>query len=140
MSLELVNMLMPDADLTICYDFGGVSIQEKMDFLCVVFILLKDVVEAQENISEEKYVEIYNAQFENIISDLNGTYNFTKFSRFFIRYFGEHIVRDDDVEPIWWTFFQKKCLLIQWKCLKRMTTTGEHLMILTRLRSGKKEN
>ena len=66
----------------------------------MVFILLKDVVEAQENISEEKYVEIYNAQFENIISDLNGTYNFTKFSRFFIRYFGEHIVRDDDVEPI----------------------------------------
>ena len=109
-------------------------------FFCVVFILLKDVVEAQENIFEEKYVEIYNAQFENIISDLNGTYDFTEFCRFFIRYFGEHIVRADDVEPIPWTFFQKKCLLIQWECLKTMTTTGERLMIFTRLRSGKKEN
>ena len=103
---------MPDADLTIRYDFGGVSVQQKMDFLCVVFILLKDVVETQETISEEKYVEIYNVQFENIISDLNGTYDFTEFCRFFIHYFGEHIVRDDDVEPIRWTFFQKKCLLI----------------------------
>ena len=69
-------------------------------FFFVVFILLKDVVEAQENIFEEKYVEIYNAQFENIISDLNGTYDFTEFCRFFIRYFGEHIVCADDVEPI----------------------------------------
>ena len=32
MSLELVNVLMPDADLTTDYDFGGVSVQEKMDF------------------------------------------------------------------------------------------------------------
>ena len=82
MSLEIVNMLMPDAGLTIRYDFGGVSVQGKIDFLCVVFILLKDVIEAQQNISEEKYVEIYNEQFENNVSDLNGIYDFTEFAVF----------------------------------------------------------
>ena len=82
MSLELVNMLMPDAGLTIRYDFGAVSVQGKIDFLCVVFILLKDVIEAQQNISEEKYVEIYNEQFENIVSDLNDIYDFTEFAVF----------------------------------------------------------
>ena len=122
---------MPDADLTIRYDFGGVSVQEKMDFLCVVFILVKDVVETQENISEEKYVQIYNEQFENIVSDLNDIYDFTEFCRLFIRYFGEHILRDD-VEPIRWTFFGKKCLLILWQCLRTMTTIGERLTILIR--------
>ena len=122
---------MPDADLTIRYDFGGVSVQEKMDFLCVVFILVKDVVETQENISEEKYVQIYNEQFENIVSDLNNIYDFTEFCRLFIRYFGEHILRDD-VEPIRWTFFGKKCLLILWQCLRTMTTIGERVTILIR--------
>ena len=97
---------MPDADLTLRYDFGGLSVQEKMDFLWVVFILLKDVVEAQENISEEKYVQIYNKQFENIVSDLYDIYDFAEFCHFFIRYFGKHILRDD-VEPIRWTFFRK---------------------------------
>ena len=122
---------MPDADLTIRYDFGGVSVQEKMDFLCVVFILLKDVAEAQENISEEKYVQIYNEQFENIVSDLNDIYDFTEFFRFFIRYFGDHILLDD-VEPICWTFFGKKCLLILWQCLRTMTMIGERVTILVR--------
>ena len=73
---------MPDAGLKIRYDFGEVSVQGKIDFLCVVFILLKDVIEAQQNISEEKYVEIYNEQFEKIVSDLNDIYDFTEFAVF----------------------------------------------------------
>ena len=99
MALEIVNMLLPDSDLTICYNFGGVSVQDKIDFLSIVFIILKDVVEEQQSISEDRYVEIYNEQFENIVSDLNGIYNFRKFCSFFIGYFGEKIVRED-VEPI----------------------------------------
>ena len=99
MALEIVNMLLPDSDLTICYNFGGVSVQDKIDFLRIVFIILKDVVEEQQSISEDRYVEIYNEQFENIVSDLNGIYNFREFCSFFIGYFGEKIVRED-VEPI----------------------------------------
>lgn len=58
MALEIVNMLFPDSDLTIRYNFGGVSVQDKIDFLSIVFIILKDVVEEQQSISEDRYVEI----------------------------------------------------------------------------------
>lgn len=58
MALEIVNMLFPDSDLTIHYNFGGVSVQDKIDFLSIVFIILKDVVEEQQSISEDRYVEI----------------------------------------------------------------------------------
>ena len=105
MALEIVNMLLPDSDLTIRYDFGGVSVQDKIYFLSIVFIILKDVVEEQQSISEDRYVDIYNEQYENIVSDLNGVYNFREFRRFFIAYFGEKIVRED-VEPIRWTFLE----------------------------------
>ena len=84
MALEIVNMLLPDSDLTICYNFGGVSVQDKIDFLSIVFIILKDVVEEQQSISEDRYVEIYNEQFENIVSDLNGIYNFREFCSFLL--------------------------------------------------------
>lgn len=58
MALEIVNMLFPDSDLTIRYNFGGVSVQDKIDFLSIAFIILKDVVEEQQSISEDRYVEI----------------------------------------------------------------------------------
>ena len=58
MALEIVNILFPDSDLTIRYNFGGVSVQDKIDFLSIVFIILKDVVEEQQSISEDRYVEI----------------------------------------------------------------------------------
>ena len=66
MALEIVNMLLPDSDLTIRYDFGGVSVQDKIYFLSIVFIILKDVVEEQQSISEDRYVDIYNEQYEYI--------------------------------------------------------------------------
>ena len=98
-------MLLPDWDFTIRYDFAGVSVQDKIDFLSIDFIILEDVVEEQQSISEDRYVDIYNEQYENIVSDLNGVYNFREFRRFFIAYFGEKIVRED-VEPIRWTFLE----------------------------------
>ena len=48
--------------------------------MSVVFVVLQDVVESDYSLPVSRYQEIYSAQWENIISDLEGHFNFYDFA------------------------------------------------------------
>ena len=94
----IMSMFDSNANLTLSHDFDKATVEEKIEFVSVVFVVLRDVVESEHGISVSRYEEIYSAQWENIISDLGGLFNFYDFCRYFISFFKEAFGRE--AEPI----------------------------------------
>ena len=76
----IMSMFDSDADLTLSHDFDKATVEEKIEFVSVVFVVLQDVVESDYSLPVSRYQEIYSAQWENIISDLEGHFNFYDFA------------------------------------------------------------
>ena len=94
----IMSMFDSNANLTLSHDFDKATVEEKIEFVSVVFVVLRDVVESEHGMSVSRYEEIYSAQWENIISDLGGLFNFYDFCRYFISFFKEAFGRE--AEPI----------------------------------------
>ena len=101
----IMSMFDSDADLTLSHDFDKATVEEKIEFVSVVFVVLQDVVESDYSLPVSRYQEIYSAQWENIISDLEGHFNFYDFCCYFISFFKEAFGRE--AEPISIIFFRK---------------------------------
>ena len=97
MTNGIMSMFDSDADLTLSHDFDKATVEEKIEFVSVVFVVLQDVVESDYSLPVSRYQEIYSAQWENIISDL-GHFNFHDFCRYFISFLKEAFGRE--AEPI----------------------------------------
>ena len=94
----IMSMFDSNANLTLSHDFDTATVEEKIEFVSVVFVVLRDFVESEHGMSVSRYEEIYSAQWENIISDLGGLFNFYDFCRYFISFFKEAFGRE--AEPI----------------------------------------
>ena len=94
----IMSMFDSNANLTLSHDFDKATVEEKIEFVSVVFVVLRDFVESEHGMSVSRYEEIYSAQWENIISDLGGLFNFYDFCRYFISFFKEAFGRE--AEPI----------------------------------------
>ena len=98
MTNGIMSMFDSNANLTLSHDFDKATVEEKIEFVSVVFVVLRDFVESEHGMSVSRYEEIYSAQWENIISDLGGLFNFYDFCRYFISFFKEAFGRE--AEPI----------------------------------------
>ena len=98
MTNGIMSMFDSNANLTLSHDFDKATVEEKIEFVSVVFVVLRDFVESKHGMSVSRYEEIYSAQWENIISDLGGLFNFYDFCRYFISFFKEAFGRE--AEPI----------------------------------------
>ena len=94
----IMSMFDSNANLTLSHDFDKATVEEKIESVSVVFVVLRDVAESEHGISVSRYEEIYSVQWENIISDLGGLFNFYDFCRYFISFFKEAFGRE--AEPI----------------------------------------
>ena len=82
-----MSMFDSNANLTLSHDFDKATVEDKIEFVSVVFVVLRDVVESKHGLSVSRYEEIYSAQWKNIISDLGGFFNFYDFCRYLISFF-----------------------------------------------------
>ena len=98
----IMSMFDSDPGLTLSHNFDKAPVEEKIEFVSVV---LQDVVESDYSLPVSRYQEIYSAQWENIISDLEGHFNFYDFCCYFISFFKEAFGRE--AEPISIIFFRK---------------------------------
>ena len=89
--MEMFGMF--GGDLAKVFDFDKINLQKKQEFVQLVFMRMRELLQQREGFCLPVYEKSYIEQRHNIVSNLKGKLNFYKFSLYFASFFKSIVPR-----------------------------------------------